>query len=396
MKKLFFTISLVVFGLAGFAQRITPPEQLAKVKADMYKFDNASTAYKTLIKDADKILDTELIPVTEKTIIAASGDKHDYISIGPYWWPDPSKPDGLPYIRKDGQRNPELEKLDKNKLDKMAKSVIKLGYAYFFSGDEKYAEKAVEFLNIWFLNKKTGMNPNMNYGQMIPGYDGGKGRAEGVLDTYIFVEMTDCITLLSKSKAMKTKDLEGIKSWFSQYLDWMLTSEVGQAECNAKNNHGIAFDVQATAYALFTGRQDIAGKLIKEFPENRLFKQIEPDGRQPLELERTIAFHYTLFNIEHIMDMCALAKSVEMDLFSAASSDGRSITKAIEFIKQYMGKPQSEFPYQQIKEWDLSQERGLWTLRRATFFQPNSGYDDLFDRYSRTKNTDIRWLLLAK
>jgi uncharacterized protein YozE (UPF0346 family) len=387
---------LAALCLAGFAQRIVSPEQLAKVKSDMSKFDNATEAYRALVKDADKLMKTELIPVTEKTVIAASGDKHDYVSMGPYWWPDPSKPDGLPYIRKDGQRNPELANLDKNKLDKMAKSVIKLAYAYFFSGDEKYAEKAVEFLKMWFLDKKTGMNPNMEHGQMIPGHNNGKGRAEGVLDTYIFVEMTDCITLLSKSKAMKSKDLEGLKSWFSRYLDWMLNSDIGKDEYNAKNNHGMAFDVQATAYALFTGRQDIADRFIKEFPENRLFRQIKPDGSQPLELARTIAFHYTLFNINHAMDMCALARSACVDLFSATSPDGRSITRAIEFIKPYLGKAQSAFPYQQIKEWNENQERCCWMLRRATFFKPSSGYDELFDEYCRTKAIDIKWLLLAK
>ncbi|MDR0232400.1 MAG: alginate lyase family protein [Dysgonamonadaceae bacterium] len=395
-KKLVFTIALAAFCLAGFSQRITPPERLAKVRADMSGFNNASAAYKALLKEADKILDTDLIPVTEKKIVAASGDKHDYVSMGPYWWPDPATPNGLPYIKKDGQRNPELENLDKSKLDKMAKAVIKLGYAYYFSKDEKYAKQAAEFLDVWFLNKKTRMNPNMNYSQMVPGHDDGKGRAEGVLDTYIFVEMIDCITLLSKSKMMRTKDLEGLKSWFSEYLDWMLTSEIGQAEYNAENNHSIAFDVQATAYALFVGKQDIADKFIQEFPEVRLFKQIEPDGSQPLELERTIAFHYTLYNIEHMMDMCALAKSVDVDLFSATSPDGRSITKAIEFIKQYVGKPQSAFPYPQIKEWDLNQERACWMLRRATFFKPNPEYDELFNKYIRTKDTDIRWLLLAK
>lgn len=158
----------------------------------------------------------------------------------------------------------------------------------------------------------------------------------------------------------------------------------------------MAFDVQATAYALFTGRQDIADRFIKEFPENRLFRQIKPDGSQPLELARTIAFHYTLFNINHAMDMCALARSACVDLFSATSPDGRSITRAIEFIKPYLGKAQSAFPYQQIKEWNENQERCCWMLRRATFFKPSSGYDELFDEYCRTKAIDIKWLLLAK
>ena len=41
--------------------------------------------------------------VMDKQHVPPSGDKHDYMSLGPYWWPDPDKPDGLPYIRRDGE-----------------------------------------------------------------------------------------------------------------------------------------------------------------------------------------------------------------------------------------------------------------------------------------------------
>ncbi|MEI9974387.1 MAG: alginate lyase family protein [Ignavibacteriota bacterium] len=37
--------------------------------------------------------------VVQKSRVPPSGDKHDYLSQAPYWWPDPAKPDGLPYIR---------------------------------------------------------------------------------------------------------------------------------------------------------------------------------------------------------------------------------------------------------------------------------------------------------
>src|SRR5258705_14014715 len=57
------------------------------------------TAYKQLIKDADnKAMTFELESVIEKMAIPPSGDKHDYISLAPYWLPDSSKADGLPYI----------------------------------------------------------------------------------------------------------------------------------------------------------------------------------------------------------------------------------------------------------------------------------------------------------
>lgn len=179
MKRiLFFAAFNALCFLSLFSQRIITPEQLAYTKRSLNSITNGNSAYKALIRNADKELENEITPITEKDIIAGSGDKHDYVSMGPYWWPDPSKPDGLPYIRKDGERNPEILKLDRYKIDKLAKGVNTLAYAYYFSGEEKYAYKAVDFLRLWFLNEDTKMNPNLNYAQMILGRNGNKGRAE--------------------------------------------------------------------------------------------------------------------------------------------------------------------------------------------------------------------------
>src|SRR5262245_22084518 len=64
-----------------------------------------------LERDAAKALAMTPVSVMDKGVTPPSGDKHDYMSQAPYWWPDPSKPDGRPYIRKDGQRNPEINAL---------------------------------------------------------------------------------------------------------------------------------------------------------------------------------------------------------------------------------------------------------------------------------------------
>ena len=73
-------------------------------KSDLKKV----AAFQNLKQKADKVLiEGKLYTVMHKKQVPPSGDKHDYMSIGSYWWPDPSKPNGLPYIRKDGERNPE-------------------------------------------------------------------------------------------------------------------------------------------------------------------------------------------------------------------------------------------------------------------------------------------------
>lgn len=140
---------------------------------NMQSIDNAkalnSEATKYLIREADKNLTSNIITVMDKPMTPPSGDKHDYMSMGRYWWPNPATADGLPYIRKDGVVNPEVDKLDRIPLGKAARSIYTLSLAFYLTNDEKYAAKAVENLSIWFINKDTKMNPNMNFGQTIPG-----------------------------------------------------------------------------------------------------------------------------------------------------------------------------------------------------------------------------------
>ncbi|GIZ09407.1 alginate lyase family protein [Flavobacterium sp. UMI-01] len=337
-----------------------------------------------ILKDATKELTKTIRAVTDKEMIPPSGDKHDYMSMGRYWWPDPTKSDGLPYIRKDGVSNPEIEKLDRYPLGDFARGVETLALAYSITSDEKFAQKAVENLRIWFINKETKMNPNMNFGQTVPGFRNGLGRGEGVLDTYSFVEMLDGVELLKKSKLFTTNDQLAIKEWFEAYVNWLQTSPVAKEEQEGKNNHGTAFDVQLARYAMFIGNQDLARRLVTEFPEKRLYKQIEPNGAQPLELERTTAFGYSVFNLTHFLDMCKIGQVLKIDLLAAQSSDGRSILKAFDFLIPFYGKPAADFPYKQIKDWEGVQQKLSWQLYRVDQMLPKPQYQKYYDEILKT------------
>src|SRR4051794_37378867 len=59
-----------------------------------------------VIESGEKALTFEPVSVVRKDATPPSGDKHDYMSLSPYWWADPAKADGLPYIRRDGEFNP--------------------------------------------------------------------------------------------------------------------------------------------------------------------------------------------------------------------------------------------------------------------------------------------------
>jgi hypothetical protein len=72
-------------------------EQLSKVKR-LFSKNNNNYAVETLITNANRALEKGTYSVMYKTGITPSGNKHDYWSVAPYWWPDPSKTDGLPCI----------------------------------------------------------------------------------------------------------------------------------------------------------------------------------------------------------------------------------------------------------------------------------------------------------
>lgn len=399
MKKyteLWIVILVLLIGTGAVAAqipstRIYDGEKLAGVKARMQSEEYAP-AITRLMSDADKALKSKPVSVMDKTMVAGSGDKHDYVSMGPYWWPDPTQPDGLPYIRKDGVRNPNAT-ADCTNIGKTINDISTLGIAYYFSDNEKYAAKAAELTRIWFLNPETRMNPNMNYAQMIPGHNGNKGRGFGMIDVYSFINLLDAVEMMNTSTAFTKADRNGLKDWFSEYLEWIRTSPVADEARTSENNHGVSFDVQQTVYALFTGDPILARTTVNEFAKLRLFPQIEPDGRQPRELERTNGLSYSNYNLSLIMDMCAIGHTLGIDVYNSVSTDGRCIAKALKYLASFIGKPQSEFPYQQDRDWEKELQSTCWILHRASFYDKHSGWEEICKKQMHVSHTDRRRLL---
>lgn len=262
MKKII--LSFVMFATFSMAQsQVLNPSHLQSVKQNIERpFYAKSLSY--LVAKADSLLHCAPMSVMDKAAVPASGDKHDYMSQARYFWPDPHKSDGLPYVNRDGVTNPEIYKLDRDRLGMTADRIKTLALAYYFTGDEKYAEKAVKFIDVWFLENKTRMNPNLEYAQMIPGHNDGKGRCYGVLDSYSFVGMLDGVRLLENSKSFPLKKEKALKKWFGELTDWMLTSPSGMEEGHQANNHSTAYDAEVMAFALYSGKRDVAEKIGSE------------------------------------------------------------------------------------------------------------------------------------
>jgi hypothetical protein len=321
--------------------------KLAETKRRIQSGDQTfAAALAKLETDARRAMQQKPLSVVTKAVTPPSLDMHDYMSQAPYFWPNPNKPDGLPYIRRDGERNPELTRItDHFALGQTERAVRTLSLAYYFKEDEEYATKAALLLRAWFLNPATRMNPNLQYAQFIPGVNTGRGF--GLIETRGLVNVVDAIGLLAGSKSWRAADQKGLEAWFSKFLEWMQESRNGRDEAAAKNNHGTFYDVQAMSFALFLRRNDLAKRIAEAAKEKRIALQVEPDGRQALELERTKAWNYSNMNLDGLMLLARLAESVNADLWTYQTKDGRGIRAALDYLYPYAAEGR-QWTHQQI------------------------------------------------
>ncbi|MCL2098276.1 MAG: alginate lyase family protein [Bacteroidales bacterium] len=353
MKKIFCSIVFMLGTGFLLAQPFTlDMVVLASNKAKIAKQDKSiMPAFQKLIRTANKALSVKPFTVTDKASPDPSTDIHDYVTIAPYWFPNPDTPDGLPYIRKDGVRTPELANYpDKSALTNMVSAVHDLALAYYFTDEEKYALKATALIRTFFLDSETCMNPNLNYAQAIKGQNTGRGA--GLIESRHFVRVIDAIGLLKSSPTWTESDQNGMVKWFTAFLDWMQSSKIGKDEMRAKNNHGVFYDMQRMSFALFTKNMEAANNVVESF-KRRIELQQDDDGSFPAELGRTISLHYSTFVLKAFFGIASMAEQLNVDLWNYTSENDKSLKTAIDFIYPYITK-QAEWTWQQISPFNYS------------------------------------------
>lgn len=293
-----------------------------------------------VIAAADRFLKDQPITITASRSPRSSGGEHDFFSEGDYWWPDPANPNG-PYIQRDGMTNPDNFVEHRRALMRLSIQVPALTAAWKITGKRAYADKAVEHLRAWFVNEKTRMNPSLNFAQAIKGRFTGRGI--GIIDTIHLVEVARATEVLERSKVLTANDLEGVKKWFADYLQWMTTHKYGIDEREAKNNHGTCWVMQAAAFARLTDNKELLEYCRTRFKTVIVQNQIEKDGSFPQELRRTKPYGYSLFNLDAMATAAQILSTPEDDLWKFETTDGRGLKRAMEFMTPYI-RDKKSFP----------------------------------------------------
>ena len=325
---------------------------LGEVRAAFRAGDTKAVSYvKALEKKGGKYMEMPLQTVTDKSHFAPSGDARDYVTLAPYWWPDSTKDDGLPYVRRDGKRNPEVyDYPDRERVNDFANAVATLGNLYYLTGNRDYASRCAAQLRSWFVNPATAMNPHLAYSQLVKGRNDLRGT--GIIEARRIVQSLAVASMLDDYDGWTSNDKKALDKWAADFCTWLEESPQGRQEGNAPNNHGLWYEFIHITLLNYLGQEDKIRNVVDTRLTDMLEHQIEADGSLPEELKRTLSLHYCTFSLEALMSINFMTAPLGRDLWNMVTPGGKSVAKVIEWMYPYY-LDQEAWTYEQIKPFDI-------------------------------------------
>ncbi|KZV85030.1 chondroitin AC/alginate lyase, partial [Exidia glandulosa HHB12029] len=275
-----------------------------------------------------------------------SGNKHDYLSWAPYWWPDCSgvgnttelTPQEIwvtcPYKDRDGVFVPDYRLInDTGSFAGMADAVMFNALAWQITGDDKYANKSVEFISTWYLDEDTYMAPNLNYSQVKRGPGVQQGNKSGVLDMKNTAKILSAILLFRKTSYpgwTAEKDTK-MRAWSAAFIQWLETHPFGKQEMASANNHGTFWYNTMVSHQIIVNNASEAKRYLNQYYTTQFLKQIDANGEQPLEVVRSRTYHYRAYNIGAMVTCAKLAAYIGMDTWNLTTTNGGTIQTALDW-----------------------------------------------------------------
>ena len=306
-------------------------------------------AYNRMILDANSTLLLTPSSVTHGGATPPSGDIHDYYTEAAY--------------SSDGVYDPNADRTDYYAAMKLGKSVRDLGMAYAFTGDSKYAEKALDFIRMWTINPGTMMNPKFTSGSKVELAITLPGMFYGA-------------DLIWNYHGWDSSEKDKFKSWTIQMItnakidDWCFSNV-----CQNWENWRLVFISSASVIAEDTNSRNYAFDRWKELIPG----QIDDQGKMINEIGRTRSLDYSTYAVNAMIQTAEIARHYDVDLYNYTLPDGRGLEKALDYHVPYIINPDS-WPYQQITSYD-GDNAAIYEL--AYLFKKKSSYKNVISKLGR-------------
>ncbi len=308
---------LITFAFASDETISVHPAQLTRLKELIKSDDEAGERFRELKHTAMKALD--------------------------------DKPNPIKKIQTEGKLNTDPVKIRTKESLADMKKLHALGWAYAVTGEEKFGEKAREFLLAWARENSPTGDP-----------------IDETTLQHAFVAF-DLTRELFNAEQKKE-----VKAWMKRIAeDEMKTGKKNSG--TSRNNwqsHRIKI-VGLIGYALGT-------KEYIEYAEDGYKKQLEinlkPDGSS-IDFHDRDALHYHCYDLEPLLELAIAAKLNGTNLYDKKAADGASLSKSVNFLVPYCtgAKTHAEFVNSKVAFDKKRAESGDKHYEAGHMFEPRTG-----------------------
>ncbi len=313
-------------------------------------------ALDSLLKEAGAALHEPRRTPLDKRGTAPSGVRRDYYSVGRYYWPPEAGRPGAPWIHRDGEVSPEaLAEGDFPAWCRMGQVVETLALAWVYTGEERYATRAMEWIDGWLVSEETALTPHFRHAAVAPGRNdgGGIGLIEAV------EPLSWCLNgaaLLRASPFWSAEMEAGLKVWLGAFLRWITTHPNALPALRHPNNIGTWTETLVALIALYLEEWTVASERYRSILPARVAAHLEEDGSQPGELKRTLSFHYSCYQLEAFLRWAELAARAGESLDALPAETVRSLRNGLLFLAR-----NQPWPYPNLGPVNLSKLGELMT-----------------------------------
>jgi len=288
-------------------------------------------------------LNTGIQSVTYGGKIPPSGDKHDYFS-------EP------PYTIGDGLFDPNADRTDYNSAMAIGKAVRDLGLAYALTGENKYADKAIQLINTWTVNPTTKMNPKVT-----------------TFNSQAYIEIPITMPgmyygadLIWNYQGWNVNDRNTFKEW----VKLTSVSRGRSKEVNPTNYENWKLLLISSSAVITEDNTDM--NWVIQYWKELIPKQMNTQGQMTAELSRTRSLFYSMYAVNAMTQTAEITRHHGVDLYNYKTIDGKGLELAFDYHAPYLADKLT-WPYQEIRP-DLLEYA---TYENAYSFKQKTSYMDV-------------------
>lgn len=288
-------------------------------------------------------LDVPVTPITTFPAQRSPGTRHDFYSEPDDFFPEADPK--LPWVQRPGSLNAAAFTAHRDAVYNMSVTVTALAAAYVVSADAKYAARATDHLEAWFVAADTRMNPTLQLAGRVPNTP--TGRPDGVIDSLPLAEVARSLRFLVTMEDVDR--LAAVHRWFADYAGWLNDSRTAGLARDMKDRHASSWLFQCAAYAdaNVTGltSDDAALNILRHrFHTVTLRAQMNGNGIFTREVTTANPFRNSLFNLDLLSLSCEMLTTRFDNPWEFELQDGPGLRAAIAFHYPYMRTP-TTWPY---------------------------------------------------